>query len=271
MPTIIEAKNLTKTYGKKSAAFTALKSVDLQIEEGETLAIVGKSGSGKSTLMHLLALLDAPSSGVVKIDGIAASRLKGRKLNKLRNQRFGFVFQQFFMNANDTVLENVMLPLKIAKIGRFKRKKLALEALKTVGLEDKAKNKATDLSGGQKQRVCIARAIVNNPKIIFADEPTGNLDSGTGDKITDLLFDLAKKQGVTLIIVTHDEDLAKLCGRIIRLSDGVIISDQTVRRDYQARASEKREKEAARVRRANNEQTLHIGGLPIRQQERSRK
>ena len=252
MPTIIEAKHLTKTYGKKSAAFTALRDLDLTIEEGETLAIVGKSGSGKSTLMHLLALLDTPTSGVIKIDSIAASRLKGRKLNRLRNQRFGFVFQQFFMNANDTVLENVMLPLKIGKVNRFKRKKLALEALKIVGLEDKAKNKATDLSGGQKQRVCIARAIVNKPKVIFADEPTGNLDSGTGDKITDLLFDLAKKQGVTLIIVTHDEDLAKLCNRIVRLSDGQIISDHTVRRDLQEKASARREKEAARVRGANS-------------------
>ncbi len=251
MPTIIEAKNLTKTYGKKSTAFTALKNINLAIEAGETVAIVGKSGSGKSTLMHLLALLDTPTSGVVKIDDLAASRLKGRKLNRLRNERFGFVFQQFFMNANDTVLENVMLPLKIGRVSRLKRKKIALEALKTVGLEDKAKNKATDLSGGQKQRVCIARAIVNSPKVIFADEPTGNLDSGTGDKITDLLFSLAKKQGVTLIIVTHDEDLAKLCDRIVRLSDGEIISDQTVRKDYQAKASEKREREAARVRRAN--------------------
>ena len=137
MGIIIEAKGLTKTYGKRAAAFTALRDVNFQIEEGETLAIVGKSGSGKSTLMHLLALLDTPTHGTIKIDGIAASRLKGRKLNKLRNQRFGFVFQQFFMNANDTVLENVMLPLKIGKVNRFKRKKLAMEALKTVGLEDK--------------------------------------------------------------------------------------------------------------------------------------
>ncbi len=251
MATIIEAKGLTKAYGKRMASFTALREIDLKIEEGETVAVVGKSGSGKSTLMHLLALLDTPTRGLVKIDGVAASRLKGRKLNRLRNQRFGFVFQQFFMNANDTVLENVMLPLKIGRVNRFKRKKLALEALKTVGLEDKAKNKATDLSGGQKQRVCIARAIVNNPQIIFADEPTGNLDSATGDKITDLLFNLAKKQGTTLIIVTHDEDLAKLCSRIIRISDGQIISDQTVRKDYQEKAAEKREKEAARVRRAN--------------------
>ena len=133
------------------------------------------------------------------------------------------------MNSGDTVLENVLLPLKIAKISRFKRKKLALKALDIVDLENKAKNKATDLSGGQKQRVCIARAIVNNPKIIFADEPTGNLDSGTGKKITDLLFGLNKK-GVTLIIVTHDEDLAALCNRQIRIVDGNIVAETRSKR-----------------------------------------
>lgn len=251
MQNVIEVKNLTKTYGKKSTAFTALKNINLEIKEGESVAIVGKSGSGKSTLMHLLALLDKPTKGTVKIDGKDATKLRAGEINKLRNSRFGFVFQQFFMNVNDIVLDNVLLPLKIGKVSRLKRKKLAMEALKTVDLESKAKNKANDLSGGQKQRVCIARAIVNNPKIIFADEPTGNLDSGTGDKITDLLFDLNKKQGVTLIIVTHDEDLAKLCNRIIRISDGEIISDQTVRKDQKAKASEKLEKEAARVKKAN--------------------
>ncbi len=251
MNTVIEAKNLSKVYGKRATAFTALKNINLSINEGESVAIVGKSGSGKSTLMHILALLDKPTKGEVLIDGENASKLRGKALNKLRNERFGFVFQQFFMNANDTVLENVLLPLKIAKLGRKERKKAAIEALKIVDLESKLKNKATDLSGGQKQRVCIARAIVNNPKIIFADEPTGNLDSATGDKITDLLFELNKKQGVTLIIVTHDEDLAKLCNRIIRISDGKIISDQTVRKDLKKSASKKREAEAARVKKAN--------------------
>ena len=218
---IIDVKNLTKTYGKKSTAFKALDNINLQIFQGESVAIVGKSGSGKSTLMHLLALLDKPTSGEIKILGINANKLKGKKLNQLRNKHFGFVFQQFFMNPKDTVLENVLLPLKIGKISRFKRKKLALKALETVDLKNKAKNKATNLSGGQKQRVCIARAIVNNPKIIFADEPTGNLDSKTGQKIIDLLFSLNKK-GATLIIVTHDDDLAKLCDRQIRITDGVI-------------------------------------------------
>ena len=218
---IIDVKNLTKTYGKKSTVFKALDNINLQIFQGESVAIVGKSGSGKSTLMHLLALLDKPTSGEIKILGINANKLKGKKLNQLRNKHFGFVFQQFFMNPKDTVLENVLLPLKIGKISRFKRKKLALKALETVDLKNKAKNKATNLSGGQKQRVCIARAIVNNPKIIFADEPTGNLDSKTGQKIIDLLFGLNKK-GATLIIVTHDDDLAKLCDRQIRITDGVL-------------------------------------------------
>lgn len=251
MEKIIEVKNLTKVYGKRSTAFTALKDIDLTIDQGESVAIVGKSGSGKSTLMHLLALLDKPTKGQIFIKGQNSTKLRAKSLNRLRNKEFGFVFQQFFMNANDTVLENVMLPLKIAKVSRFKRKKMAMEALKTVDLEDKAKNKAKNLSGGQKQRVCIARAIVNDPDIIFADEPTGNLDSATGDKITDLLFNLNKKNGVTLIIVTHDEDLAKLCSRIVRISDGKIISDQTVRKDLQKKSSDRREKEAKRVKQAN--------------------
>lgn len=225
MSYVIEVNNLSKTFGKKSTVFEALKDINLKIESGDTVAIVGKSGSGKSTLMHLLALLDTPTTGVIKIDGVDSTKLKRRELNHLRNRDFGFVFQQFFMNSNDTVLENVLLPLKIAGAKRNSRKTLAENALRTVDLADKAKVKSLNLSGGQKQRVCIARAIVNHPKIIFADEPTGNLDSATGDKIIKLLFDLNKKQGVTLIIVTHDEDLAALCHRQIHISDGKIISD----------------------------------------------
>lgn len=224
MEPVIEVKNLTKIYGKRSNAFTALKNINLTINKGESVAIVGKSGSGKSTLMHLIALLDRPTSGSVEVDSIDSTKLKGRKLNQLRNRTFGFVFQQFFMNPGDTVLENVVLPLKIADKRRKERRALAEKALKTVGLSERIKFKANDLSGGQKQRVCIARAIVNNPKILFADEPTGNLDSATGDKVIKLLFDLNKK-GVTLIIVTHDEDLAKLCDRQIRISDGKIVED----------------------------------------------
>lgn len=224
MEKVIEVKNLVKVYGKRSAAFTALKHLDLDIYEGESVAIVGKSGSGKSTLMHLLALLDKPTSGTIKINGVDSTKLSSRKLNQLRNRSFGFVFQQFFMNPNDSVLENVILPLRIAGTKRRQRKELATKALRTVGLEERLKFKANDLSGGQKQRVCIARALVNSPNIIFADEPTGNLDSATGDKIVKLLFD-ANKKGTTLIIVTHDEDLAKLCSRQVRIMDGKIVED----------------------------------------------
>lgn len=224
MEKVIEVKNLVKVYGKRSAAFTALKHIDLDIYKGESVAIIGKSGSGKSTLMHLLALLDKPTAGTIKINGVDSTKLRSHKLNQLRNRSFGFVFQQFFMNPSDTVLENVMLPLKIAGTKRKLRKELATKALRTVGLEDRLKFKANDLSGGQKQRVCIARALVNHPSIIFADEPTGNLDSATGDKIIKLLFD-ANQKGTTLVIVTHDEDLAKLCARQVRIMDGRIVED----------------------------------------------
>jgi putative ABC transport system ATP-binding protein len=219
---IIAANNLSKTFGKRQAEFQALKKVNLSIKEGETVAVVGKSGSGKSTLMHLLALLDEPSSGTVMVGDQDSTKLSGRELDLLRNKTYGFVFQQFFINGNDTVLSNVMLPLKIAGVGRRERKRRGMEVLKAVELEEKAKNLANDLSGGQKQRVCIARALINNPSIIFADEPTGNLDSATGDKIIDLLFSLNKEQSITLIIVTHDSELAARCKRRIYLKDGVI-------------------------------------------------
>lgn len=222
---LLETEDLCKVYGKKTTRFEALSDINFNIEAGESVAIIGKSGSGKSTLMHLLALLDQPTSGSIKLHGLNTSKLKPRRLNYLRNREFGFVFQSFFMNANDTVLNNVILPLKIAGLSYGERKRRAMEALRIVELEDKAKNKANDLSGGQKQRVCIARAIVNNPKVIFADEPTGNLDTATGDKIINLLFELNKEKGITLIIVTHDEDLAKKCSRQIHIKDGRIVSD----------------------------------------------
>ncbi len=225
MSEVIAAKNIVKTYGKGESAFSALKGVSLSIKEGEVVAVIGKSGSGKSTLMHLLALLDTPSSGSVTLNGTNASQLKRKKVDKLRNQEFGFVFQQFFLNGDESVLNNVILPLKIAGISSRARKKRGMEVLKAVELEDKANNKATNLSGGQKQRVCIARALINNPKIIFADEPTGNLDTATGKKIEDLLFDLNKTKGITLIFVTHDEDLAKRCQRQVYIKDGLIIDD----------------------------------------------
>lgn len=227
---LLKTEGLGKIYGKKTASFEALKDINFEIKAGESVAIIGKSGSGKSTLMHLLALLDQPTSGSIKLHGLNTSKLKPRRLNHLRNHEFGFVFQSFFMNSNDTVLNNVILPLKIAGLGFRERKRRAIEALKTVELDDKIKNIANDLSGGQKQRVCIARAIVNNPKVIFADEPTGNLDSATGEKIMNLLFNLNKEKGITLIIVTHDEDLANKCHRQIHIKDGQIISDNKTKK-----------------------------------------
>ncbi|EKD5195439.1 TPA: ABC transporter ATP-binding protein [Enterococcus faecalis] len=220
---VIEAKNIKKSYGKNETKFDALKGVDLKVEKGESVAIIGKSGSGKSTFMHILALLDQPTSGDIYLNGKNVTSIRKKVLNKTRNEEFGFVFQQFFMNAKDTVLNNVLLPLKIGGISGSKRKKMALDALKAVGLEDKVQNKANNLSGGQKQRVCIARALVNNPQIIFADEPTGNLDSATGKKIEELLFDLNKNKGITLIIVTHDPDLAARCDRQVHVRDALIV------------------------------------------------
>ena len=223
--TLISARGLRKSYGKRNSKFEALRGVTLNIHEGESVAIIGKSGSGKSTLMHLLALLDKPTRGEITLNGHPTARLRAHKLNTIRNKKFGFVFQSFFMNANDTVLNNVILPLKIAGVGYRERHRRAVSALKTVDLDDQRNNKASDLSGGQKQRVCIARAIVNDPKVIFADEPTGNLDSATGEKIINLLFKLNREKGITLIIVTHDQDLANKCERQINIKDGRIVSD----------------------------------------------
>ena len=221
---LIEAKNLVKVYRDGNMYFKALNNVSFEIKKGESVAIIGKSGSGKSTLMHLLAALDKPNEGEILINGQNIAKMKKRDLNKLRNRTFGFVFQQFFMNPKDTVLQNVILPLKIGGVSSRKRKDIALKALEAVELTDKAKNKASNLSGGQKQRVCVARAIANSPEIIFADEPTGNLDSKTSKKIEDLLFGLNKDKGITLIIVTHDESLAQKCDRQIRIQDGQILS-----------------------------------------------
>ena len=219
---LISVKNLTKVYGKRANKFKALAGVNIDINKGESVAIVGKSGSGKSTLMHILACLDRPTSGTFLFEGENINKLRSKELDNLRNHQFGFVFQHFFMNANDSVLDNVALPLKIAGISQKERRRRALKILSSVDLSDKAKSKAKDLSGGQKQRVCIARALVTKPNVIFADEPTGNLDSVTGEQIEKLLFNLNKEKGITLIIVTHDNDLASKCGRQIFIKDGQI-------------------------------------------------
>ncbi|WP_254359711.1 ABC transporter ATP-binding protein [Microbacterium hominis] len=222
---MISVRDVRKSYGRGQNRFEALKGISLDIREGESLAIIGKSGSGKSTLMHVLALLDAPDSGALTLDGADTAALRGKKLNRTRNKTFGFVFQQFFLTGSNTVLENVILPLKIAGVGRAERKRRGLAALEQLELADKARNKAVNLSGGQKQRTVIARALVNSPRIIFADEPTGNLDSHTGAVVEDILFTLNREHGITLIVVTHDEELAARCDRRIHIRDGRIESD----------------------------------------------
>lgn len=227
---IISLHQVTKVYGRGDNAVEALRGIDLDIRSGEAIAIIGRSGSGKSTLAHVMATLDRPTSGKVLINGSEVGRRSRRASNRLRNQEIGFVFQQFFMNARDSVLDNVMLPMIIAGIRLKLRRKRALDALDTVGLLDKAYARASDLSGGQKQRVCIARAIVNKPSIILADEPTGNLDTATSRVVEDMLFRLNQERGITLVIVTHDPDLAQRCGRQVRIADGQVVGDQKERK-----------------------------------------
>lgn len=221
---MIEVKNLSKVYGKKDNIFTALSDVSFEIPDGATVAIIGKSGSGKSTLMHVMSGLDRPTEGEVIINGRTLSSLKRKAMDRFRAKEMSFIFQSFFVEANQTCYQNVALPLEISEVAFTQRRKLVTEALEAVELADKQNNKAKNLSGGQKQRLAIARAIVNKPKLIFADEPTGNLDSNTGDKIIELLFGLNKSLGATLCIVTHDPELAERCQIQISLLDGKIVS-----------------------------------------------
>ena len=227
---MIEVKNITKIYGKKKNAFTALDDVSLNIEEGSSVAILGKSGSGKSTLMHAISGLDKPQKGKVLIDGEDILRLKSRATDKFRAQKMGFIFQSFFVEGGESCYDNVSLALETAGVARIGRKKRIIEALEAVDLGDKIKSRAKDLSGGQKQRLAIARAIVGRPQILFADEPTGNLDSATSKVIEDLLFNYCKENNATLIIVTHDEDLAQKCQRVIHIKDGKIESDSIAKK-----------------------------------------
>ena len=220
---MLEVVNVNKIYGKKDKAFNALSDITLSFDKRTSNAIVGKSGSGKSTLLHILIGLDHPTNGSVLYDG--KNILKDMNTDSWRGKNVGIVFQQFFLQPNDSVIDNVGLPLKLQGIAKKKRNIKAAEALKKVGLEDRMKSKANDLSGGQKQRVAIARALVDNPSILIADEPTGNLDTENGDAIEQLLFELQKKLGTTLVIVTHDTDLAKRCERVIYLKDGKIEKD----------------------------------------------
>jgi len=221
---MIEVKNLIKTYGKKDFAFNAVDDVSFTIPTGKSVAILGKSGSGKSTLMHIMSGLDKPTSGQILIDGKNILLLKQKDIDNFRSSQMSFIFQSFFVQAKESCYDNVSLPLEIAKTAYSRRKKMIESALAAVDMSEKINAKAGELSGGQKQRLAVARAIVNSPKILFADEPTGNLDSVTGGLVEDLLFGYSKKNNVTLIIVTHDSDLANRCEAQIHLKDGKIDS-----------------------------------------------
>ena len=218
---MIKLENITKVYRMGKVEVYALNGVSLTIKPGEMVAIVGASGSGKSTLLHILGCLDRPSSGSYLIDGVDVSRLSDNKLAEMRNKKFGFVFQEFNLLFRATALANVELPL-IYGGGRHKRQR-ALEALERVGLGRRAKHKPTELSGGEQQRVAIARALVNNPALILADEPTGNLDSASTTEIISIFRQL-NKDGITVVVVTHEADIAAQTQRVIRLRDGEVVS-----------------------------------------------
>lgn len=223
---MITLQNVTKVYGKKDHTFVALDDVSLTIEEGTSVAIVGKSGSGKSTLMHVISGLDRASNGTIQIDGEELTTMKPRAIDRFRAHKMSFIFQSFYIQGNESCYDNVSLPLEIADVPRGDRRERVKAALEAVELGDKIHSRARDLSGGQKQRLAIARAIVNQPKILFADEPTGNLDSTTGEVIENLLFSYQRDNNATLIVVTHDDDLASKCNRQIHIKDGKILAQK---------------------------------------------
>ena len=220
---MIVVNSVTKTYGKKRNVFTALDNVSFKIPEGSSVAIVGKSGSGKSTLMHVMSGLDRPDVGEILIGKENILQFKSKQMDKFRSTEMSFIFQSFFVQGNESCYNNVSLPLEIANVPFRARKSKVERALAAVELTDKKRSRARNLSGGQKQRLAIARAIVNEPKILFADEPTGNLDSATGKVVEELLFRYNKENGTTLIVVTHDEDLAKRCDMQVYIKDGEIV------------------------------------------------
>jgi putative ABC transport system ATP-binding protein len=223
---LIELRGLTKTYGAGDAAFMALRGVDLRIDRGEFVAIMGPSGSGKSTLMNILGCLDTPTSGSYRFKGIAIESLNQDQRSLIRRHALGFIFQGFNLLARTSALENVELPLLYRGYPRKQRHDLAREALARVGLPDKERNTPAELSGGQQQRVAIARAIVTNPDTLFADEPTGNLDSKTTVEIMDLLRQLNADRGISIIMVTHEDEVAACARRTIRVKDGLIAQDE---------------------------------------------
>lgn len=223
-PAVVKVSEVRKVYKMGEVEVAALQNVSLEVGRGEFVSIMGPSGCGKSTLMHIVGCLDRPSSGQVLLDDVDISKLSDDSLAEIRNKKVGFVFQTFNLLPKINAVENIELPLVYAGMSPELRRKRALELIKTVGLEERAFHKPTELSGGQSQRIAIARALANNPSIILADEPTGNLDSKSGEEIIRLFKDL-NSQGITLIIVTHDQEIADQSKRIIRLKDGLIISD----------------------------------------------
>jgi len=218
---MIEIKKVYKKYNIGSETLTVLNDINLKINKGEFVAIVGPSGSGKSTLMNMIGGLDKPTGGLVIVDNEDISQYKDKKMSKFRNEKVGFVFQSFNLEPTLTALENVIVPLTIAGLSEKEKKEKAKAILNTLGMEDRLNHKPTELSGGQRQRVSIARAFVNNPKIILADEPTGNLDSKSGKAVMDILIKF-KEEGYTIVMVTHNVNEASYADRIIKIKDGMI-------------------------------------------------
>lgn len=235
---MIEIKNITKTYGSGDTVFQALRGVSFSIQDGEFVAIMGPSGSGKSTLMHILGCLDTPTSGAYRLDGDDVSALSDDELAEIRKEKIGFVFQSFNLLPRTTVLRNVILPLVYSGIGEEERVAKAAEALAAAGMQESHFNhKSNELSGGQIQRVAIARALVNDPSLILADEPTGNLDTKTGEIVLGTFQKLNKERGRTVILITHEHDVAEHADRIITLRDGSVLSDSASHSRRHARSS----------------------------------
>jgi putative ABC transport system ATP-binding protein len=227
MSSVIEITDVWKTYKMGTQEVHALRGCSLDVEEGEYLAIMGPSGSGKSTLMNVIGCLDVPTKGTYVLDGRDVVRLSDDQLAEVRNRQIGFVFQTFNLLSRQDCLQNVELPLVYAGVGRAERRERAAEALTQVGLGDRMDHKPNELSGGQRQRVAVARALVNRPSILLADEPTGNLDSGTSDEIM-RLFELLYRRGNTIVVVTHEDDIAAHARRVVRLRDGRVETDVRV-------------------------------------------